>query len=156
MYAPVVSWSTVRLLLTLAILLKVGRLTKQVDYTNAFVQANLKEDEDVYVALPKCFILLGRPEVVLKLIKSLYGLKQAPLRWFERLRDGLLKRGFEQSQLDPWLFYKRGLILLIYVDDCLFFGSEGDLINKEIQDLEKEFDLRDEGDVGWGFPRNQH
>ena len=145
-YAPVVSWSTVRLLLTLAILK--GWKTRQVDYTNAFVQANLKENENVYVALPKCFILSGRTEVVLKLIKSLYGLKQAPLRWFERLRDGLLKRGFVQSRLDPCLFYKRGLILLIYVDDCLFFGSEGDLIDKEIQDLEKEFNLRDEGDVG--------
>ena len=101
-YAPVVSWSTVRLLLTLAILK--GWKTRQVDYTNAFVQANLKENEHVYVALPKCFILSDRPEVVLKLIKSLYGLKQAPLRWFERLRDGLLKRGFVQSRLDPCLF----------------------------------------------------
>jgi hypothetical protein len=41
-YAPVVAWSTVRLLLILSVIL--GLATKQVDYTLAFVQANLKED----------------------------------------------------------------------------------------------------------------
>jgi hypothetical protein len=47
-YAPVVSWSTVRLLLILSVTL--GLATKQVDYTLAFVQADLKEE--VYVEMP--------------------------------------------------------------------------------------------------------
>ena len=102
-----------------------------------------------------------RPEVVLKLIKSLYyGLKQAPLHWFEWLHDGLLLKRVEDSSRVNWipacLFYKRRLILVLAthcstaIDDCpLVFGSEqGDLIDEEIRDLEKEFDLRDEGDVG--------
>ena len=50
-YAPVVSWSTVRLLLVLSVTL--GLATKQVDYTLAFVQAGIKEE--VYVEMPKLF-----------------------------------------------------------------------------------------------------
>jgi hypothetical protein len=44
-YTPVLAWSTVRLLLVLSVIL--GLATKQVDYTLAFVQADIKED--VYV-----------------------------------------------------------------------------------------------------------
>lgn len=41
-YAPVVQWSTVRLVLILT--LKNGWSTRQVDYTNAFAQADLQEE----------------------------------------------------------------------------------------------------------------
>jgi len=81
-YAPVVSCTAVRLMFTLSIIL--GLKTKQVDYANAFVHANLKET--VYVELPKDFEQDAQEhDVVLKLNKSLYGLKQAPLAWFEKL-----------------------------------------------------------------------
>jgi hypothetical protein len=49
-YAPVVSWTTVRLLLILSVVLSLS--TQQVDYTAAFVQALLSEDERVYVEMP--------------------------------------------------------------------------------------------------------
>jgi hypothetical protein len=41
-YAPVVKWSTIRLLLTL--ILQEGWATKQVDYKNAFTQAEIHDD----------------------------------------------------------------------------------------------------------------
>ena len=72
-YAPVVSWSTVRLLLCLSI--SNGWKTRQVDFSNAFVQAKLKED--VYISLPAMFKGPqgeGNDKVVLKLNRSLYGL----------------------------------------------------------------------------------
>ena len=50
-YAPVVQWSTVRLLLTLV--LSKGWCTRQVDYTNAFAQADLKEE--IYIEPPRGF-----------------------------------------------------------------------------------------------------
>ena len=77
-YAPVVYWSTVRLLLCTSI--SQGWKTKQVDFSNAFVQAEL--EEDVYIGLPSGFEGpegQDRKEVVLKLNKSLYGLVQAPM-----------------------------------------------------------------------------
>ena len=50
-YSPVVQWSTIRLLLTMVLYHE--WTTKQVDYTNAFVQAEIKEE--VYVEQPKGF-----------------------------------------------------------------------------------------------------
>ena len=47
-YAPVVSWTTVRLLLILSVVLNLA--TTQVDYTAAFCQAPI--NHDVYIALP--------------------------------------------------------------------------------------------------------
>jgi Reverse transcriptase (RNA-dependent DNA polymerase) len=41
-YAPVVAWSTVRLLIVFSVTL--GLVTKQVDYTQVFVQADLDEE----------------------------------------------------------------------------------------------------------------
>jgi hypothetical protein len=91
-YAPVVQWSTIRMLLTLV--LREGWITHQVDYTNAFAQAELKEE--VYVDPPKYFAPGNVTDLVLHLIKSLYGLKQAPKKLFETLRDGIVQRGFVQ------------------------------------------------------------
>jgi Reverse transcriptase (RNA-dependent DNA polymerase) len=50
-FAPVVAWLMVCLLLILILVL--GLATKQVDYTNAFCQADL--DDEVYVQMPKLF-----------------------------------------------------------------------------------------------------
>jgi hypothetical protein len=50
-HAPIVQWSTIRLLLSTV--LTENWSTRQVDYTNAFAQAELKEE--VYVECPKLF-----------------------------------------------------------------------------------------------------
>eukprot|EP00957_Ditylum_brightwellii_P101823 7760492-Ditylum_brightwellii.AAC.1 len=42
-YAPVVSWATIHTIITLAV--NLGLKSRQVDYTNAFVQATLPPDE---------------------------------------------------------------------------------------------------------------
>ena len=63
----------------------------------------------------------NRNDYVLKLIKNLYGLRDASKTWFEHLKKGLLDLGFKPSAIDPCIFYKRGLTLIVYVDDCLIF-----------------------------------
>ena len=50
-YAPVVLWSTVRALLVMSIVLNLA--TQQIDFSNAFCQADI--DEEVYVEMPKDF-----------------------------------------------------------------------------------------------------
>lgn len=47
-YSPVVQWSSIRLLLTMT--LTNDWVTRQVDYTNAFAQAELHEE--VYIEIP--------------------------------------------------------------------------------------------------------
>jgi len=79
-FAPVVQWSTIRLLLTLT--LANNWATRQVYYTNAFAQA--KFNEEVYVEPPKGFALKkdNNRDPVLHLQRSLYGLKQAPKTFY--------------------------------------------------------------------------
>jgi hypothetical protein len=82
----VCQWSTVRMILTMV--LREGWATKQVDYTNVFAQADMKET--FLVEPPTLFGAKRGKDVMLLLLKSLYGLKQAPRTFYEKLRDGLL------------------------------------------------------------------
>jgi Reverse transcriptase (RNA-dependent DNA polymerase) len=149
-YAPVVQWSTIRLLLSTV--LTENWYTKQVDYTNAFAQANLKEE--VYIEYPRYFGPSTQNDFVLHLKKSLYGLRQAPRTFFEMLRSGLLERGWIQSKIDPCLFLKPGMMCVVYVDDTIFGGKSREDIDREIHSLGisttqhvHTFTLRDEGSV---------
>ncbi len=146
-YAPVVSWSTVRLVMSIA--LQRGWNTKQIDFENAFVQADLKED--VYIRCPPMFEPEGAMnggEYVMKLDKSLYGLVQAPLAWYEHLQAGLTKLGFVPSEIDPGLYIGNGMVILSYVDDCLFFGPDLNKINQVIKQLKDlKYQLTEEEDV---------
>jgi hypothetical protein len=143
-YAPVVSWTTVRLLLSLSIIF--GLETRQVDYSNAFAQAKL--DEEIYVQLPRGFQSPDpNAETVMKLNRSLYGLVQAPLKFFEHLKSHLEKRGFVSTEIDPCLFIHKDMVCLVYVDDCLFFARDGTKIETMIASLQQDFELTVEGDV---------
>jgi hypothetical protein len=77
-----------------------------VDYTNSFAQSETKET--VYIEPLKLVGPKSGKDLVLLLLKSLYGRKQAPRTFYEKLRDGLLERGFTQSEIDPCLFLKKG------------------------------------------------
>ena len=48
------------------------------------------------------------------------------------------KIGFKASAIDPCVFYGQGMVVLSYVDDCLFFGPDAGEIDKVIQDLKKQ------------------
>jgi hypothetical protein len=150
-FAPVVSWTTIRLLLILSVILKLE--TTQVDYTSAFCQAPM--EHDVFVALPKGWQHLnkmGLPQEfladhVLKLKRSLYGQKDAPRIFFKFLKQNLLKCGYKQSEFDPCLFISKDVICLVYVDDCLFFSRNQSSIDKSIQairDVGMELNVEDD------------
>ena len=89
-YAPVGQWSTIRLLLTMFLSHK--WTTKQVDYTNAFAQAEI--EEEVYVEQLRGFEnVLKKVNKVLFLLKKLYGLKQAPRTFFEKFKGDPNRKG---------------------------------------------------------------
>jgi hypothetical protein len=66
--------------------------------------------------------------VVLLLLKSLYGLRQVPRTFYEKLIDGLLERGFTQSEIDPCFFMKKDCICVVYVDGTIFAGPDASLL----------------------------
>ena len=87
-FAPVIKWTTVRLMLTLSLQLNLSTL--QIDYTAAFLHAPV--DTAIFVEPPRGF---EQPGKVFKLKRSLYGLKQTPFNFFLHLKQGLLKRNFQ-------------------------------------------------------------
>jgi hypothetical protein len=142
-WSPVVQWSTVRLMLILSIVHKLE--TRQVDYVNAFAQADL--DRDVFVEIPGGFSHNNEEDCVLKLNKSLYGMTDSPLMFFELLKKNLLDVGFKQfDHLDPCLFVHPKAICVTYVDDCLWFSKDGGALDKLIQQMKQKLNLKVESD----------
>ena len=160
-FAPVVSWTTVRLLLLLSAQFQLA--TRQVDYVAAFVHSPVPrpdgyEDMDeeaqrrscTCVEMPRGF---KRPGKVLKLNKALYGLKAAPRAFFSHLKQNLEAIGFVQStEVDPCLFTSEKVTCLVYVDDTLLCAKDEKDIDEVIRQLteEREMALEIEDDVA-GF-----
>lgn len=158
-FAPVVNWNTVRLLLTLSA--ELGLANTQVDFVAAFVNADIDKPPDydmmtpeeqsrtgVFVEMPRGF---GQPGRVLKLKKSLYGLRQAPRNFFNHLKGILERIGFQQAvDVDPCLFISDKVMILSYVDDCLFFARDQSDVDDAIAQLKKHIVLEVEDDVA-GF-----
>jgi hypothetical protein len=149
-YSPVVNMLTVRLILTIAHIHKLE--SKSIDFVLAFPQAEL--DVDIWMELPRGMVPdhdeKNRHLYVLKLKKNLYGLKQASFNWFDKLKTGLMDRDFKPSTADPCLYYKKGMIVLTYVDDCIIVGNkmkEIDDFVKSMQNGSENFILTDEGDI---------
>ena len=127
---------TVRLLLALCNIH--GLESKSIDFVLAFPQADL--DVDIWMELPMGIEVAESPEksraYVLKLKKSLYGLKQASLNWFEKLKQGLVDRGFTPSKIDPCLYLKDDMVLLTYVDNCIIISPLIENIDRQIKSMQ--------------------
>jgi hypothetical protein len=155
-YAPVAAWSSIHLLLYLSMVLNLH--TRQVDYMSAFPQADL--DVPVYMKVPQGWYVGLEGKLLqhkdpqhndtshyIRLKKNLYGCKQAARNWFKLLAKGLNQEGFTQSKTDSCLFLRYDCIIVVYVDDCLFFSPFATVIDKVIVSLSKTFKLKDEGNV---------
>ena len=87
---------------------------------------------------------------VLKLIKNLYGQKQVGRVWNKYLHEGLSKIGFVPSKLEPCLYYREKVTLLLNIDYCIMFSpTEKELgkVVKEMRNSSKKFRVEDLGDV---------
>jgi hypothetical protein len=146
-FSPVVKNATIRLVLSIAV--SQGWCLRQLDIQNAFLHGFL--EEDVYMRQPPGYEDPSLPHYVCKLDKALYGLKQAPRAWYSRLSLKLQAIGFVPSKADTSLFYyskgKYTIFVLVYVDDIIVASSHPDDVQALLRDLEKEFDLKDLGDL---------
>ncbi len=62
------------------------------------------------------------------------------------MTDKLRDIGFQQSQVDECVFYRIGIIFIIYIDDGLFFGSHDDILTFIIKQLNNAgLDVEDQG-----------
>lgn len=148
-FSPVVKFTTVRVVLSLAVSQRWP--LRQLDIQNAFLHGDL--NETVYLRQPPGFSDPQKPDHVCLLHKSLYGLKQAPRAWFHRLSTALHSLGFQGSKTDPSLFiYASGgtlLYMLVYVDDIILTGNNPHAIDSIIHSLSKTFALQDMGTLSY-------
>nr|ABF98465.1 retrotransposon protein, putative, Ty1-copia subclass [Oryza sativa Japonica Group] len=124
-----------------------GLLVHQMDVKTAFLNGEL--DEEIYMDQPDGFVVEGQEGKVCKLLKSLYGLKQAPKQWHEKFDKTLTSAGFAVNEADKCVYYRHGggegVILCLYVDDILIFGTNLEVINEVKSFLSQNFDMKDLG-----------
>jgi hypothetical protein len=124
---------------------------RQIDVQNAFLHGYL--EEEVYMQQPPGYEDSARPNYVCKLDKTLYGLKQALRAWYSILSSKLIALGFQASKADTSLFfYSQGniqMFVLVYVDDIIVVSSSDQATQALLQDLQKEFALKDLGELNY-------
>lgn len=81
-FSPIVKLITIRIILSTAV--TNNRELRQLDVNNAFLQEPLTES--IFMAQPRRFIDVDKPNYVCKLKKSIYGIKQAPRAWYQALK----------------------------------------------------------------------
>ena len=148
-YTPVVAWPVIRFFFILSIIQ--GCKTRQLDFIMAFPQAPIQTP--LYMNIPKGYKTPmddNNCPMVLKLIQNIYGQKQGPKVWGDFHRQLLTKASFEQSKVNPCLYYREGFIFLVYIDDCLLLSPSDKIIDQGINDLrmaEPRFNMEDQGTV---------
>jgi hypothetical protein len=146
-FAPVVTWISICLVLILSIVLCWH--TRQIDLILAYPQVPIKTP--LFMEIPKGINMegaeQGTSDCVLELKMNLYGQKQAGRVWYKHLTGGLEKLGFTPSVIDECVFYRKGTVFLVYVDDGIIPGPSKEAIDQVIKDLQTLFKVSDEGDL---------
>jgi hypothetical protein len=110
-FAPVAHYNSIRSVTAIAA--SRNWLIYQDDMTTAFLNALLPHSK--WIRLPD-----GR---YIRIEKALYGLKEAPKEWFDTFKSFMFENNFNQSQVEPCLFFKEGIFVALYVDDTLSTGN---------------------------------
>jgi hypothetical protein len=141
----VVNWFSIRLFLVISILNDWE--TRQIDFVLAYPQADV--ECDLYMEVPVGFDLPSKNKKAycLKLKKNIYGTKQAGRVWNKFVHKGLLELGYTVSKIDTCVYYKGSSVFMLYVDDGIFAGPDKAEITRLIQELQREFNVTDEGDL---------
>ena len=102
--SPVVHDITVHIVLT--ILLMSGWAAHIVDVNGAFLLGEFRENEHIYMKVPKGFERFYSPDVLLYLRKTLYGVKNATKAFWRLLLGIMNSMGYKQNRTDPCLYYR--------------------------------------------------
>jgi len=119
---------------------------RSVDISHNYLNGIL--EEEIYMQQPEGFEV-GGPEYVCRLIKLLYGLKQAGRVWNRTLHAVLTSMGFSCIQSDHGLYTLLRddikVFMTVFVNDIMFAGSDGALIDSIVKDPSQHFKLHDLG-----------
>jgi hypothetical protein len=147
-YAPVVRYSSLRMVIALAA--QYDLELHHMDVKSAYLNGDL--EEEIYMELPEGAPReKGKEDWVWRLHKSLYGLKQAGRTWHTKIDDAFRRRGLIPLASDQCVYIMRTetslIIIALYVDDLVLAASNLDELKKLKADLTSEFDMEDLGEA---------
>jgi hypothetical protein len=154
-YAPVIDYSTVRLLISLAF----GNNWEMFHWDISVAFTNAKAEEETYVRFPKSFpsdLFPGfKGGTIARLKRNLYGSKSAPKLWYNCLYQCVIDLGFKSVAGHPCLFIRvtvvaGNLIVIvigIFVDDLLVTGNSVAEITEVKKRMNERFILTDQGQL---------
>ena len=148
-YAPVIRYSTLRLMLALAA--RWNMEIHQMDVVTAFLYGSVADE-------PKRFYMRLPPDEngfrkIVLLNKALYGLKQAPRLWNQNLDDYLRSIGYKPSPFDPALYLKHdsdGRVLAmvgVYVDDLTICTLTTEAMIEFKEQMKARYSMEDMGEL---------
>ena len=121
---------TFRFLISLAV--SEGLDMRLMDVITTYLYGSI--DNDIYIYIYQGFKF---PEVnntkphnmcSIKLQRSLYGLKQSRRMWYNHLNEYLLKEGYANNPICPYIFIKKSetefSIIVVFVDDLNLLGLQ--------------------------------
>ena len=79
-----------------------------VDVNGAFLFGEFRENEHIYMKVPKGFEYFYSSNVLLYLGKTLYGVKNAAKAFWGLLLRIMNSMGYKRNRTDPCLYYKWG------------------------------------------------
>ena len=132
-YAPTIGAVLLKIMTVVALSLSLKCF--DLDFTQAFLQAAIGENEWIYIEMPNG---LETGSKFYRLKKSLYGLSSSPIRWFQLLCEMLLEKDYVQSEWHPCLFTRRDKngklldIVCVFVDDLKCYTSNPDFLKEFI------------------------
>jgi hypothetical protein len=144
-FAPVVEWSTVRMLFTLGVIK--DWKSASIDFKSAFTQGQLPEP--IYLELPPGYQKANPhlADMVMKITTSLYGEQRAANLWYNKIRKSLVEElGFKCSDYDPCLFIRKDCILCLYVDDAILYARDDKTLTDVLAAIDK---------AGYAFDRDE-
>lgn len=144
-FSPVVRYSSIRLLLSLAA--KMNLNIRQMDAVTAFLNGILSEE--IWMEQPEGYS--DQSNKCCKLLRAIYGLKQASRVWNLTINDVLLSLGLKRSIEDQCIYFamknNQPVIVAIYVDDILIITSLADEEEQIVKALNEHFKMKDLGEA---------
>ena len=97
--------------------------SKAIYFVLAFSKVDL--EDDIMIQLPIAFQVEVRNEAdtkrhyILKLNKCLYIINQGSYNWYEKQKKSLVDQWFKSSDIDPYLYTGKCMIVLTNVNKCI-------------------------------------
>ena len=146
-FALVVRYSTVRMMLAVAAQLGLG--LRFVDVETAFLNGKL--EETIFTDQPQGFVERRKEHLVYQFLKALYGLKQASRAWRKLINTFRRSIACVRSVADPSLymliFQGEHVYILVYVDDMLLLSRLGRTLEAIAALIATRFEVRIESNV---------